>query len=1010
MIPRIIPEITINQTIANFLSSLKQTSFSGDIQGDFANRLIASTDNSIYQILPQAVVFPRTTQDISKTFKLSEKSEFESITFSPRGGGTGTNGQSLSPSIIIDCSRHMNQVLEINIEEQWVRVQPGIILDELNKIIADHDLFFAPSLAPSNRATIGGMINTDAAGKGSRIYGKTSDHILQLNWVLSDGTLASSSKINLEKLNLLKEQRGRLGKIYKIIDEIVSEKKELIDKVFPKLARFMTGYNLAKVYDKEQKYFDINRILAGSEGTLGIITEARLKLTKIPKAKQLLAIHYQSFDAALKDAEHLLTYNPAAIETVDEIILELAKSDCIFEEVKDFVCEAKAINLVEFIGENDFDIEKQISSLIDDLRSKSKSQIIGYYITSKTEEIKQLWLLRKKGATLLGKMAGNRKPIAFIEDTAVSPTNLANYTRELKILLSSYNLKYAMFGHVDVGCLHVRPALDMKLTKDEKLIREISDKVITLVRKYGGVIWGEHGKGFRSEYTPLFFGEELYQDLRKIKQAFDPDNKLNPGKIVTPYNSTDKIVKLESTLRGHFDRQVSQQFRKEYEAAFNCNGNGACFNFDFDELICPSAKQSRDRIHSPKGRAMLLREWLRLLSKSNSEKDGNESLSILKKIFYTLQKWQRKEDFSHDIYIAMQGCLACKACVSQCPIHVDIPDLKSRFLELYHGRYLRHLRDYFMSNIEQLAYYQSFAPNIFNKLTQNYFSQLLITKGLNLVDPPLISPLILRQQLTIELRIETLKKLSREEQKNSIILLQDAFTSFYESQLVIDVYDFFNSLGYDVYILPFFVNGKPLHLKGFTNDFKTVVQHNINNLKCVLDLDIPLIGIEPSMTLTYRDEYDRIVGNKNNLNKVQLIQEFLVKQDKILPKLQTSNSYYLLGHCHEKSIVFNSQKQWQTVFKNMGIRLETLSVGCCGMAGMYGHERENHEKSKDIYHSSWYQYLPKNIEDRPHYLVTGYSCRSQVKRLSGWKPQHPIQALNQLISFSKNNRSQTNHG
>ena len=353
----------------------------------------------------------------------------------------------------------------------------------------------------------------------------------------------------------------------------------------------------------------------------------------------------------------------------------------------------------------------------------------------------------------------------------------------------------------------------------------------------------------------------------------------------------------------------------------------------------------------------------------------------------------------------MQGCLACKGCVSDCPIHVDIPDLKSRFLEAYYSRYLRPFRDYFMGNIEQLAYYQSFAPNLFNNLVQQPIIKLLINKGLNLVDPPVISSPSLRQQLNIELNIETLKKLSVKEQKNSIILLQDAFTSFYESQLVMDTYLFLKNLGYDVYILPFFINGKPLHLKGFINNFKTIVQQNINHLKTVLDLDIPVIGIEPSMTLTYRDEYDKIAANENIFNNVQLIQEFLVKQDKKLPKIQSNDSYYLLGHCHEKALVFNSQKQWKTVFNNMGINLNLLSVGCCGMAGMYGHEREHYENSQGIYQSSWQQHLPKNIEDRRYYLVTGYSCRSQVRRFSGWKPQHPIQALNQLLSFSKNNSS-----
>ncbi|MEM8780388.1 MAG: FAD-binding oxidoreductase, partial [Cyanobacteria bacterium P01_G01_bin.49] len=522
MIPRLPPQENINTIISQFLIDLKKRNFRGDIRGDFANRLIASTDNSIYQILPQAVVFPRSTEDVREIFKLANQSQFDHLTFSPRGGGTGTNGQSLSPSIIIDCSKYMNEILEINLEQGWVRVQPGVILDQLNQFLAPHDVFFAPSLAPSNRATIGGMINTDAAGKGSRLYGKTSDHILGLNWVLSDGTKTNSYPINREALNDLKKEPGRLGNIYQQVDQIVTDKAELISEIFPKLTRFMTGYNLAKVYDQDHIYFDLNRILAGSEGTLGIITEAKLKLTKIPKATQLLAIHYQNFDYALADADNLLYFEPAAIETVDDTILNLAKQDSIFEEVKDFIGQADALNLVEFMGNNHEEISHNILALMNQLNSQNNVGITGYYLTQKSQEIKQLWMLRKKGAALLGSMKGDRKPIPFIEDTAVPPSKLANYTRDFKVLLNQYNLKYAMFGHVDVGCLHVRPALDMKSPNDEKLIREISDKVVNLVRQYGGVIWGEHGKGFRSEYTPLFFGETLYQDLRKIKSAFDP--------------------------------------------------------------------------------------------------------------------------------------------------------------------------------------------------------------------------------------------------------------------------------------------------------------------------------------------------------------------------------------------------------------------------------------------------------------------------------------------------------
>ncbi|MEM8779011.1 MAG: (Fe-S)-binding protein [Cyanobacteria bacterium P01_G01_bin.49] len=423
----------------------------------------------------------------------------------------------------------------------------------------------------------------------------------------------------------------------------------------------------------------------------------------------------------------------------------------------------------------------------------------------------------------------------------------------------------------------------------------------------------------------------------------------------------------------------------------------ACFNFDPDAIICPSAKQTRDRIHSPKGRAMLLREWLRLLSISEQKETVNQAFSLPKKVWHTIEKKRGIKDYSHDVYGAMQGCLGCKACVSECPVHVDIPDLKAQFLNRYHSRYFRSLRDYLMGQIEILAYYQSYAPYLVNFVLRNRTVLWLLKKGLGMVDPPLVSVKTVRRELLLkqapDYNLATLKKLSLSEKKNSVILVQDAFTSFYEAQLVIDTYQFLQDLGYHVYVAPFFVNGKVLHLKGFLDKFKSIVIKNIDNLESLIALNIPLVGIEPSLVLTYRDEYEKISQGNNRLSQIKLLQEFLTLQDKPFPKILSSNPYYLLGHCHEKSLVFNSQKQWQEIFKRMGLTLNIVSVGCCGMAGIYGHEREHYNHSQGIYQSSWQQHLPAKIEERYRYLATGYSCRSQVKRFSGWTPQHPIQAL-----------------
>ncbi len=993
MIPRLSRKEGLKPEYLLFLEALAETHFSGEVRPDFASRLLAATDNSIYQILPQTVVFPKCETDLVCLFELASQERFKNITFSPRGGGTGTNGQSLSSGIIIDCSKYMNRILELNLEEGWVRVQPGVILDQLNSYLKPYGVFFAPSLAPSNRATIGGMINTDACGKGSRIYGRTSNHIIELSWVLSDGSVARSHSIDLPTLDNLKQQPNRLGNIYRQVDEIVTSKQEIIEKTFPKIPRFMTGYNLAKVYSPQRDSFNLNWILAGSEGTLAVITEAKLKLTPIPQFKKLLAIYYNCFDDALQAAEMLLQFAPAAIETIDEKILELAKKDAVYFKVKEFVAGAKALNLVEFVGDNFENIENIVNQVCHKIDEE-------YYIAQNGEEIANLWELRKKGVGLLGNNPGERKPIPFIEDTAVPPSQLANYIRELQALLTEYQLDYAMFGHVDVGCLHVRPALDMKAPKDEALIRELSDKVVALVQKYGGVMWGEHGKGFRSEYTPVFFGEELYQDLRKIKAAFDPENKLNPGKIVTPLDSSAEVFRVEAPLRGHFDRQVPAGVRNEYEGAFSCNGNGACFNFDPDSVMCPSSKVTGDRIHSPKGRATLLREWLRQLEIAKVDELEKPGF-FPTRIWHTISKLRGKYDYSHEVFEGMHGCLSCKACATQCPIHVDVPDLKAKFLALYYTRYIRHPRDYFIGNIETLASWQSLAPFLFNRITENPVIQWSIAKFLGFVDPPVLSEFTVKQGLAErqapKFDLDRLSNLSETERKNTVILLQDAFTSFYESQLFLDTYDFLVKLGYTVYVPPFFASGKPLHVKGFIGQFQAIAQKNVRYLNQLEKIEIPIVGIEPSIVITYRDEYSKTANLTASYTAVMLLQEFLVTQLDRLPQINTYESYYLFGHCTEKTAALASQMQWQQVFAAMGIPLKLVATGCCGMAGIYGHEAEHYDESKGVYQMSWGKHISSNFAERKQILATGYSCRSQVQRFDNFLPLHPVQALMKYI-------------
>ena len=1021
MIPRLSFSESIPQFVNNFIAELRQSAFSGEIKHDFGTRLATATDNSIYQVLPQAVVYPKNTEDIQVVLKISDQQQFRHrIKVTPRGGGTGTNGQSLTEGVVLDCSRFMNRILETNFKEGWVRVEPGVVLDQLNEHLAPKKVFFAPDLSPSNRATLGGMVNTDACGKGSRIYGRTSDHIIELTCILSSGEILKSFPLVSETLAEYKQKSGISGEVFKVVDQVVSDKAKLIQEVFPKMSRFMTGYNLAKVYGNSAENFNLNYLLSGSEGTLAVVSEAKLRLTPLPKHKCLLVVKYEDFDDALRNAEVLVESEPSAIETIDEKILSLAKEDEIYLKIKNFIVEetgkpgnknrpTRTINLIEFCGRNKNNLEKQVAALCKNIEAKKydPGEATGYYLTSDSQEISDLWNLRKKGVGLLGNTKGDKKPLPFVEDTAVPLKNLSSYIKEFRELLESFGLVYAMFGHVDVGCLHVRPVLDLKNPEEESWIRELSDKVVVLVKKYEGVMWSEHGRGFRSEYTAEFFGEELHQDLRRIKEAFDPNNRLNPGKIVTPFSLNDQVFRLEGPLRGQKDRQITPELLKQYESAINCNGNGACLDFSPDHVMCPSSRITRDHVHSPRGRAGLMREWLRILSLSQvATASGNEPRGILYNLLIKVQKSWRKNhgeyDFSHEVYESMAGCLVCKACATQCPVHVDVPDLRSKFLELYHSRYLRPLKDYLVGSTETLGRLFSQMPSVANVFFSWTMSSTFLTKQIGLRDLPKYSSEPVRLRLSDSaapaFELDDLILRTPEELEQSVILLQDAFTSFYESQLVLEFYELLCYLGYTVYVAPFHPNGKPLHVKGFLEKFQKVAEKNTKWLIHVASSGIPMVGLDPSVVLTYRDEYLKILRKNELPFEVLLPQELLVNSSEKFREFAVSaksnlTEYQLLGHCTEKTQVQLSQEQWQEVFEVFGLSLKLIPVGCCGMAGTYGHETEHFEESRGIYNLSWKNKIPADQILRQNILATGFSCRSQVRRFEGFRPLHPLQAI-----------------
>ena len=1017
MIPQISQAPGLVQLVLTFLQSLKAQGFTGDTATSYADRLSLSTDNSIYQLLPDAALFPRSTADVALIARLAGEARFNSLVFTPRGGGTGTNGQSLNQGIVVDMSRYMNRILEINTEQGWVRVEAGVVKDQLNVWLKPYGFFFSPELSTSNRATLGGMINTDASGQGSLVYGKTSDHVEGLRAVLLGGDILDTRAMPTALAEQLAGTPTPEGRIYKTVLNCCRDRRALILEKFPKLNRFLTGYDLRHVFSDDLQTFDLTRLLCGAEGTLAFITEARLDITPIPKVRRLVNIKYDSFDSALRNAPFMVEARALSVETVDSKVLNLAREDIVWHSVKALITdvpdkEMLGLNIVEFAGDDAALIEQQVSSLcarLDELMAQHAGGVIGYQLCNDLAGIERIYNMRKKAVGLLGNAKGRAKPIPFVEDTAVPPEQLADYIVDFRALLDSHGLSYGMFGHVDAGVLHVRPALDMCDPQQELLMKQISDEVVALTARYGGLLWGEHGKGFRAQYSPAFFGETLFNELRGIKAAFDPDNRLNPGKICTPSGSNEPMMQVDAVKRGTWDRQIPLTVRNAWRGAMECNGNGLCFNFDVRSPMCPSMKITGDRIHSPKGRATLTREWLRLLSEQGVDPVQLEQAlpaqgtSLRALIQRTRNSWHARQgeyDFSHEVKEAMSGCLACKACSTQCPIKIDVPNFRSRFLQLYHTRYLRPVSDHLVATVESYAPLMAKAPKVFNFFLKQPWMRDLSKKYIGMVDLPLLSSPGLKQQLSghpaMSLTLEQLEAMESTQRQQCVLVVQDPFTSYYEAQLVTDFVRLIEKLGYRPVLLPFSPNGKAQHVKGFLQRFARTASKTAEMLNRVAKLGMPLVGIDPATVLCYRDEYQQVLGEQRGEFNVQLVHEWL--QSVLADRSEQTpggEAWYLFAHCTEVTALPSTPDQWRAIFARFGAKLENINVGCCGMAGTYGHESKNLENSLGIYALSWHPQLQKLPRQRC--LATGFSCRSQVKRAEGNGMRHPLQALLELM-------------
>ncbi|MGB2474492.1 MAG: D-2-hydroxyglutarate dehydrogenase YdiJ [Litorivicinaceae bacterium] len=1008
MIPRLDHREPVAETAQSYARALHSLGFEGEIQFDDATRAVLSTDNSIYQVYPQVAVFPMNHQDLIRIARAAHEYD---VTLYPRGGGTGTNAQSLGAGIVVDTSKHMNAILEINVEERWARVQCGAVKDHLNAEIRKHGLFFAPDLSTSNRATIGGMVSTDASGQGSVRYGKTRDHVIALKAVLLTGEEFNARVMSDAELDDLPKNSAEY-RIGNALRDIHDSNRDEIAAGFPELNRCLTGYDL-KHLRTDDREIDLNAVLCGSEGTLAFISEAVINLEPLPTEVALVAVQYESFMDALFDARELMKYGATSIETVDSKVLNLAMKDFIWDSVAEFFPQSdkslQGINLVEF---TDFDaaaLQDKVDQFSNHLQTVAQNggRSFAHATARGRSQVSQVWAMRKRAVGLLGGVEGTKKAVAFVEDTCVPPENLAPYISEFRELLDEHDLDYGMFGHVDAGVLHVRPLLDLKTPESMEMVRKITDEVVSLTKKYHGLLWGEHGKGVRSEYAPLFFGD-LYPAICQVKALFDPLNRLNPGKIAGPSPESALLKIDEVPTRGANDRRITPSLQSTASTALLCNGNGACHNYDPDDRMCPSWKATRDRRYTPKGRAGLMREWVTRLADYGLEAIpsltvAQQILGMPARILRTLNRSQSNYDFNHEVFEAMSTCLACKSCTGQCPIKVSVPTFRSHFLSAYYTRYSRPLKDWIVGTLEYVIPIAAQLPSVYNRLVESRSGKWIFAR-LGLVDSPSLSGIDPHRaiaeagfQVADLNRLRKIKADHPERFSRQVVIVQDAFTSYFETSVVVDLFELLKSLELEPSLMPFHPNGKPLHVHGFLDWFKRLGESNAKKLRLIEELDVPMIGLDPSMTMTYRSEYREAAID---VPQVELVQEFISRhliEGTLATKLPVRR-FRLFGHCTEATNAKESLALWKPIFAMVGQSLEIESVGCCGMAGTYGHERANLDTSKTIYGQSWKPKVESITQPDEEILATGYSCRSQVRRLSDQEVRHPVSALRAILA------------
>ncbi len=967
------------------LKQLLSDALQGEVRFDRYSKALYSTDASLYQMQPIGVVIPMHKQDVINAIQIAAE---HNVPILPRGGGTSLAGQSVGEAVVIDMSKYMNQLLEVNVDESWARVQPGIVLDELNHFLKPHGLMYAPDVATSSRANVGGTIGNNSAGAHSLIYGKTVDHVMSLELVLANADEITAAPISLAELRAKQQGDSLEANIYRELCRICQENEAEIRKRYPRILRRVAGYNLDEfVTDAGSKEvtpyrrdgcntehpFSLAKILVGSEGTLATIVEAKVNLVPIPKMTALCVVHFETLFASMEAMKPILECQPTAVELIDKTILDMVRGSLEFSRYTTFIHgEPAALLAVEFYGET----EAELHAHLDRLEKTLKQAGCGYaFVRCFTPEEKaHVWETRKAGLGLLMGMKGDAKPVGFVEDAAVPIENLPEYVRRFDEIVTAHDTTAAYYAHASVGLLHNRPIVNLKSETDIQKMHSIAREVRDLLLELDGAMSGEHGDGLvRSEWIESMFGHQIYQALRQVKNAFDATGVMNPGKIVDAPPMTENLrfgAKYNTIeIDTYFDFSNQDGFAGAIEM---CNGVGACRK-TLSGTMCPSFIGTREEEHSTRGRANVLR-------------------SII------AGDLPHTEFTSDRLYEVLDLCLGCKACKAECPSNVDMAKIKYEFLAHYHKANGLPLKKRLFGEIASLAVLGSaFAP-FSNWAAGNRLSKWVAEKLFG-IDKRRQMPNFVRPTFT-----HWFQKRARPvaDTDKKVVLFHDTFMNHSEPTIGKAAVEVLEAAGWTVIIPDKRCCGRPHISEGMLDRAIENARHNIACLHPYAEMGIPIVGCEPSCTSTLTDDYVELIGTpeaKRVAETTCSIEEFVTRiaAEKRLTFNDKPRDILLHGHCHQRALI-GIQPAVQMLSLPPGHDVNVIDSSCCGMAGGFGYEKTHYELSMKIAERRLFQAIrQKQAENDVTISASGFSCRHQLEHGIGMLPKHPIELVREAM-------------